>query len=155
MVAQKKGFKLMQNEQSAVTFDVIFQELCRLNDAKITPTLNKLDISTSALGNWKLGGRPQKATIQKIEKYFEIEDGALSNLLMGLESPYSKKQYEENWQIILRSMFPNSKPLPGVDDLAVLTQDDLNALKEYIQSIRENLIRIERLVYGENKKDRH
>lgn len=144
----------MENKQDAVLFFDIFQELCRLNGEKATNVTKELDLSPSTVANWKISNNIRQSTVERIEKHFNLDDGVIGGLLMGLEAPYSAKYYQENWRIILRSYFPNAKPLSGVDNLAVLNQDDLNTLKEYIQTIRENLIRIESLVYGENKKDR-
>ena len=145
----------MDSKQNAVLFFDIFQELCRLNGEKVTNVTKELDLSPSTVANWKISNNIRQSTVERIEKHFNLDNGVISDLLMGLEAPYSAKYYQDNWRIILRSMFPNAKPLPGVDDLAVLSQSDLNSLKEYIQTIRENLIRIESLVYGDNKKDRH
>ena len=144
----------MNSEQNTVLFFDIFQELCRLNGEKVTNVAKELDLSPSTVANWKISNNIRKSTVERIEKHFNLDDGVISGLLMGLEAPYSKEYYQENWRIILRSYFPNTKPLPGVDDLAILSQSDLNSLKEYIQTIRENLIQIESLVYGNNKKDR-
>lgn len=135
-------------------FYEIFSEICYLNGTSPSAVARELNISMGTVANWKQGGVPQSATIRKIEDRFKIEGGTINGILAGLESPYSHDYYVENWRTLIKAMFPNTKSLPGVDNLAVLTQEDLNRLKEYIQTIRENLIRIETLVYGENKKDR-
>lgn len=98
-------------------------ELCNSHNEKLTPLLEKLDISTGNISRWKSGFNNISAeNLQKIADYFNVS----VDYLLG-RTPVKDL-------IIPQSM--GSLPLAFNGGTEGLTQEDIDSVNDYIEFIK-------------------